>query len=135
MTRTDVELIEETFKLLDSETYERALPLVGEDFEMVTTSELASEPDVYRGPEGIRRWFDSFLQAMDHVRVEGKRFHQVGDEQVIVEFRLLARGRASGIEAGQDAIGLATVRDGKLSRLEFFLSLEEARAAARSAPD
>jgi ketosteroid isomerase-like protein len=134
MRRDDLELIKQAFELLDSETYEQALPLVADDFEMVTTRDLASEPDVYRGPDGIRRWFGSFLQAMDHVRVEGRRFHEAGDDQVIVEFRLLARGRQSGIEAGQDAIGLATIDDGKLSRLEFFVSLEEARAAARSTP-
>ncbi len=134
MARQDIEVLKRAFALLDSETYEQALPLVADDFEMVTTRDVASEPDVYRGPDGIRRWFESFLQAMDHVRVESRRFHETADDQVIVEFRLLARGRTSGIEAGQDAIALATVAEGKLSRLEFFLSLEEARAAARSAP-
>ncbi|MDP9483956.1 MAG: nuclear transport factor 2 family protein [Chloroflexota bacterium] len=134
MRRDDLELIKQAFEVLDSETFEQALPLVAEDFEMVTTRDVASEPDIYRGPDGIRRWFDSFLQAMDRVRVEGRHFHEAGDDQVIVEFRLLARGRQSGIEAGQDAIGLATVDDGKLARLEFFTSLEAARAAARSTP-
>jgi ketosteroid isomerase-like protein len=133
MADDEIELLIRAFALLDSESYEQALPLVADDFEMVTTSEVASEPDVYRGPEGIRRWFDSFLQAMDHVRVEGRRFERAGEGRVIVEFRLVARGRASGIEAGQDAFALATVAAGKLSRLEFFVSLEAARAAARPA--
>lgn len=133
MPRDDLELLKRTFALLDSESYERALPLIADDFEMVTTSAIASEPDVYRGPEGIRRWFDSFLQAMDHVRVEAHRFEELGDDRLLVEFRLTARGRSSGIEAGQDAVALATVSGGKLWRLEFFLRVEDARAAARAA--
>ncbi len=130
MKREDLELVEETFGLLDSETYERSLSLVADDFEMVTPSGIASEPDTYRGPDGVRRWFESFLQAMDRVQVEGRRFHPIGDDQVIVEFSLIARGRHSGIEASQEAVGLATVADGKLERLEFFTSVEQARAAA-----
>jgi hypothetical protein len=57
----DVEAIVATFRLLDSDTYEQAIEFVDDEFEMVTTPDLASEPDVYRGPEGVRRWWESFL--------------------------------------------------------------------------
>jgi ketosteroid isomerase-like protein len=127
----EVELIREAFELLDSDHYEQALPLIDERFEMVTTREVASEPDTYRGPEGVRRWWESFLEAMDSVRVEARRLHPAGEGQVIVEFVIRARGQRSGIEAEQPAVGLATVAEGKLLRLEFFTSLDRARAAAR----
>ena len=110
------------------------LPIVAEDFAMTTTAAVASEPDVYRGPEGVRRWWVSFLDAMDFVRLEAGQFTDVGEGQVIVEFDIHARGKQSGIDVRQPAIALATVAAGELSRLEFFVSLDEARAAARSAP-
>jgi ketosteroid isomerase-like protein len=134
MASDDVELLERAFELLDSDRYEEVLPLVDEDFEMVTTSEVASEPDTYRGPEGVRRWFRSFLEAMDSVRVEAHRMHPVGGGQVIVEYAIRARGQRSGIEAEQPAVAVATVAEGKLRRLEFFTSLEAARAAVRPRP-
>lgn len=131
MARDDVELIREAFELLDSDRYEQVLPLIDERFEMVTTREVASEPDTYRGPEGVRRWWESFLEAMDSVRVEARRLHPAGEGQVIVEFSIRARGQRSGIEAEQPAVALATVAEDKLLRLEFFTSLDRARAAAR----
>jgi ketosteroid isomerase-like protein len=131
---TNAELVERAFALLDSRTYEQVLPLIDERFEMVTTREVASEPDVYRGPEGVRRWWLSFLDAMEWVRLEALSFEQTGDGRVIVDFIINARGKHSGIEAGQPAVAIATASEGKLLRLEFFTDLERARAAAAPPP-
>ena len=126
----DVETIVETFRLLNSDTYEQALDRVDDEFEMVTPAELASEPDAYRGPEGVRRWWESFLEVMEWVRLEVEEVHPVDDRRVILEFVIRTRGRSSGIETDQRAVGLATARDGKLYRLAFFTDLAQARAAA-----
>jgi ketosteroid isomerase-like protein len=126
----DLDVIRESFALLRSDTYERSLTLIHDDFEMVTTPEVASEPDVYRGHEGVRHWWESFLEAMDYVELEALSFDDLGDGRVIVEFLIHARGKASGIEAAQPGVTIATVADGKMRSLRFFTSLEAARAAA-----
>ena len=131
---SDKELIEKAFALLQYDTYEQVMPLVDDEFEMVTTREVASEPDVYRGPEGVRRWWTSFLEVMDTVNLDPVSFDDLGDGRVIVEFVIRARGQASGIEATQAAVAIATAAHGKLTRLEFFTDLELARAAARDRP-
>jgi hypothetical protein len=131
---TDLELIKRAFELLDSNTYEQVLPIVDEEFEMVTTAEVASEPNTYRGPEGVRRWWLEFLDAMDRVYLEALNYSELNDGRVIVEFIIHARGKHSGIEAGQPAVAIATASHGKLLRLEFFTSVESARAAAESPP-
>jgi ketosteroid isomerase-like protein len=125
----DVELIREAFRLLQSDTYEQVLPLVHENFEMVTTREVASEPGVYRGPDGVRRWWTSFLDAMDEVHLDPTGFEDAGGGRVLVQFDIRARGQASGIEAVQHAIAIALVTDGLFSGLEFFTDLEQARSA------
>lgn len=66
----ELELVERAFGLLRSDTWEQALPLVHDDFEMVTLPEVASEPQAYHGPEGVRRWWTSFLEAMDTVSLD-----------------------------------------------------------------
>jgi ketosteroid isomerase-like protein len=126
----DVDTIVETFGMLNSDTYEQALERVDDDFEMVTPAELASEPDAYRGPEGVRRWWESFLEVMEWVRLEVEEVHPLDDRRVILEFVIHTRGRSSGIETDQRAVGLASARDGKLYRLAFFTDLPQARAAA-----
>ena len=125
---SDIELVEEAFGLLQSDTYEQVLPLVHDDFEMVTTREVASEPDVYSGPDGVRRWWTSFLEVMDTVNLDARSFEDAGDGRVLVEFEIRARGQASGIEATQPAVAVATVADRKLRRLEFFTDVAQARA-------
>ena len=116
------------FGLLQSDTYEQVLPLVHDDFEMVTTREVASEPQTYHGPEGVRRWWTSFLEVMDTVNLDAVSFEDAGDGRVLVEFEIRARGQASGIEATQPAVAVATVADDRLSRLEFFTDLAHARS-------
>ncbi len=125
---SDKELVERAFGLLQSDTYEQVLPLVHDDFEMVTTPQVASEPQAYHGPEGVRRWWTSFLEVMDTVNLDPVSFEDVRDGRVIVEFVIRARGQASGIEATQPAVAVATVGDGKLLRLEFFTDVGRARA-------
>lgn len=128
----DLEMLAETFRLLDSDTYEQVLELVHDEFEMETPAAIASEPDVYRGPEGIRRWWETFLEVMEWVRLETEQIHPVDDERLILEFVIHTRGRASGIETDQRAVGLAAARDGKLYRLTFFGDVDAAWAAARA---
>lgn len=132
MASDDVELVREAFELLDSDRYEAAMPLIDERFEMVTTAEVASQPDTYRGRDGVRRWWQEFLDAMETVRLEARELHPAGEGLVIVEFAIRAWGKHSGIETAQPAVALATLRDGKLMRLEFFTSVSGARAAAQS---
>jgi hypothetical protein len=129
-----IEVIAQTFRLLDSDNYERALAFIDERFEMETPSELASEPDVYRGPEGVRRWWESFLEVMDYVRLEIVELHPLDGNRALLEFVIHTRGRSSGIETEQRAVGLATADGDKLIGLAFFSNLEQARAAARPRP-
>jgi hypothetical protein len=49
---------------------------------------------------------------------------------VVVEFTLYARGKSTGLEFGQDAVQVWTLREGKGISLELYPTLEEALAAA-----
>ncbi len=130
----DLETIVNTFRLLNSENYERSLDFIDDDFEMVTTAEIASEPGLYSGPEGVRRWWETFLEAMEYVRLEIRDTHPVDAGRMILEFEIQTRGRTSGIETSQRAVGLATASDGKVTRLQFFTDLEPALVAAGLQP-
>lgn len=66
---------------------------------MQTPVGMAAEPDTYRGPEGIRRWFESFYEVMEEIRLE------------------------------QKAVQAWLIRDGLARRIEFFTDLDEALAA------
>jgi ketosteroid isomerase-like protein len=129
----NVEIIKRGFDAFNEGGVEALLPFVHPDFESTTPPELASEPDTYRGHDGVRRYFDSFYDVMEDIRWEAHEFHEVGD-RVVVEFTLHARGKSTGLAFGQDAVQVWELRDGKGVGLELYPTLEEAIEAAEGRP-
>lgn len=130
MSAADVELTRSTFQRLAGEGVEAVLDNFHPDFEVTTPPDLASEPDTYRGHDGLRRWFDSFYEAMDRVAIEPTEIVDAGEGRVAVAFRLVARGRSTGIELAQEAAMLVMLENGLVMRMELVASLEQALAKA-----
>ena len=129
MATDNVELVERGIEAFNAKGIDGVLPLLHPDFEATTPPELASEPDTYRGEQGIRRWFDSFDDVMDEIRWDAQSFREVGDGWVMVEFTLRARGKTTGLEFGQPAVMLWELRDGKALRLFVYPTVGAALAA------
>ncbi|MGA6946249.1 MAG: nuclear transport factor 2 family protein [Solirubrobacterales bacterium] len=128
MASENLEIVKRGFDAFNERGIAGIIPLIHSDFEATTPPSLASEPDTYRGPDGIRRWFDSFDEVMDEIRWEPHRFREAG-HRVVVEFTLRARGKTTGLDFGQDAVMVWEIRDGMASRLDLFQSLDEALVA------
>ena len=131
MSAEDVEFLRTNLTTLAEEGYEALLPIVHPDFEMETLPGIAAEPQVYRGREGVRRWWESFFEVMDEVRIEPTAFHDGVEGKVVVQTQLRARGQSSGIDVSQEAFMVCHLRDEQLIRIEFFFTLDQALAAAR----
>jgi ketosteroid isomerase-like protein len=99
------------------------------DFEAEIPAEVSAEPDCYRGEDGIRRYMDSFSDAMEDVHFEGERLWDAGGS-VVVALRLTARGRQTGIFVEQRTAGVWTVRDGAVIRIRAYATRSEALKAA-----
>lgn len=130
MASKNVEAVRSGFEALRDDGVEALLEMIAPEFEVTAPASLAAEPDTYRGPDGVRRYFDSFYEAMDEISFEPRSFREVGG-RVVVEFTLRARGRTTGLEFSQEAVQVWTVRDGKAIRLDVYAELDEALAAAR----
>jgi len=126
-----VELVRRGFKALATGGVEALLPFIHPEFQATTPPGLAAEPDTYRGAEGVRRYFDSFYEAMDRVEFEPERFIAVG-ELVVTPMTLRARGRTTGIETEQRLVQIWELEDGKAIRIRVFATLEEAMEVARA---
>jgi len=132
VSRENLEIVQRGFDAFNETGVEGILPFIDPEFEATTPPNLASEPDTYRGHDGIRRWFDSFDEVMEEIRWDAHGYQQVGD-QVVVEFTLRARGKTTGLDFGQEAVMVWSLRDGKAIRVELFETLDEALAAAGGA--
>lgn len=125
-----MELVKRGFDAFAREGWRALPPFLHPEFEAITSPDVAMEPDTYRGAEGVRRYFESFEDAMEDIRfvTEGE-FIDAGDK-VVVPFRLAARGKETGIEVEQPAVQVWTLKDGKAVRVEVFASREQAFEAA-----
>jgi ketosteroid isomerase-like protein len=130
VSRENLETVQRGIEAFNDQGVEGIIPSIDPEFEATTPPDLASEPDTYRGHDGIRRWFDSFFEVMDEIRWDAREFHEAG-EKVVVEFTLRARGKTTGLSFGQDAVMVWTLRNGKAVRVDLYPTLDEALAAAQ----
>jgi ketosteroid isomerase-like protein len=89
---------------------------------------------------GTRSGVDAFVAAIEKVfeaweywRADIERLEPVG-EHVVAVVRYTARGRGSGLEVEGRESALWTLRDGKVTRYEWFHGADDARAAAAAEP-
>jgi ketosteroid isomerase-like protein len=135
MSDENVEIIRRGFETMRRDGWQTLFSLIDPEFELTTPPDLAMEPDTYRGEAGLRRYFESFEDAMEDIQIVPEGEFLGADDKVFVPFRLSARGRETGIEATQHAFQVWTMRAGKGLRVEIFASRERALEAAGLPPD
>ena len=129
MAQRNVDILREVFGALSSGDIERILEFVDPDFEGAVPPELSTEPDSYRGHEGIRRYFQSWWDAMEDIRFEAERLWDAGDS-VVVDTRMTARGRQTAIAVEQRFGQIWTLRNGRAIAVQNFASVADALEAA-----
>jgi ketosteroid isomerase-like protein len=129
MSEGNVEIARHAYTALAEKGVEAMLAFADPEFEVTTPPSLASEPDTYRGHDGVRRWFDGFSDGLEGVYFEGREFTALGD-QVLVDTVLHARGRTTGIDVEQHAFLLWTLREGMAVKVVVFAEREPALEAA-----
>src|ERR1700682_5622809 len=113
MSRENVEIVRQIFRAFNSEDIDRVLALTHTEFELEVPPALSAEPDIYRGHDGMRRYWESFQDAMDEIRLQPERLCDAG-EAVVVAMKLTAKGRRTAIAVEQRTAGVWTIRDGKV---------------------
>jgi ketosteroid isomerase-like protein len=85
---------------------------------------------IYRGHEGLRILFRDYFEAWEHLEDSCEELIDAGGENVISHVQSRARGRASGAEVAQTLFGVWTIRDGKVVRVAWFTTRDDASEAA-----
>lgn len=128
MSQENVETIRRGFDAMNRGDISGILALAHPDFETAIPPELSAEPSAYRGHEGIRRYFESFQDAMRDIRFHPDQIWDAGDA-VVVALRVTANGRETGIPVEQHLGQVWTMGDGTARRLENFVTVSEALAS------
>jgi ketosteroid isomerase-like protein len=102
--------------------------LVSEDVEYVNPPE-AIEPGIRRGLDGWRQAMRGVGGSFDVQGIDVDRIVEVGNRAaVLITFRI--RGRTSGVEAAREQGMTFTVRDGLITRFEWWSSHHDTLASA-----
>jgi ketosteroid isomerase-like protein len=131
MSEEDVEVVRRLYEAIASRDSEAALALYDPDVEWDMSGYPYGDMIERRshGHSGLRAFWRELYEAWEDYEHDCQELIDAGDHVVsIVTDR--GRGRASGAEVEISAHGVWTVRDGKIIRVVWFRTREEALKAA-----
>ena len=128
MSRDNLEIAGRAIRAFNSSDVEVFTALTSPDFEW-SPSMVAIEGEVFRGSEGIRRYFASLSSAWDQFVIRPETFRDLPD-LVIMLGRLSGCGKNSGVPVDASLGMVFDLRDGKIARIRGYLDHGEALQAA-----
>ena len=130
MSRENVEIVRAAYDAFNRRDLIALADLSHEDLEFVTVlTAVEAGGATYRGSETWASYFDSMNETWEEWRVEDFRVFDAGGDRVAAVFRIVGKGKHSGVPV-EHPIGLAyRIRRGKLWRMRSYLDPAEALEA------
>jgi ketosteroid isomerase-like protein len=88
---------------------------VSPDWEYRTAQLFPGIDPVYRGKEGLTKFWNTLRDPWESISVEFEHVEDLGDRVLALQ-RFYARGKASGVEVTLKYANIFTIRDGLVSR-------------------
>jgi ketosteroid isomerase-like protein len=134
MSRENVEVCSRLFELfaaLDPVAgVEATLDLTDPEGVLESAIIGGAEGTKYRGHDGFRQWAADVETAFETLRTTPQEYRDLGDDRVLMLGHVSGRGRESGIALEAPVAFLCTLRAGRLSHMQGFLSWDEALESA-----
>jgi len=122
MARSDVQVVQAAFEAFARGDLDAVVAL--SDAEIVVR-DPARTGATFKGPAGLRRFFEEWLENWQEYRSEPVEFIETGDE-ILVPAKQTGRGKLSGIEIRQDIFQVFRVRDGKIVEYRIYADRDAA---------
>ena len=135
MSRENVEIVRRLYKAVAERDSDTVFALYHPDVEFDGSRHnwaemLPGDLAIFRGHDLLREWSKAYYGEWENLRDDIEELIDAGDH-VISVVTTRATGRASGIEVEwKHNVGLWTVRDGRIVRIQWLPSREEALEAA-----
>jgi ketosteroid isomerase-like protein len=127
MSEENVERVRAFIDAYNRRDFDTAVEHFDPEIEWVLPARQRS--DSGRGPDAAIRFFEDIDETMEELRLEPQEFIDAGD-RVATRLRHHGRGKGSGVEIDEELYHqVATFRDGRIVRMEYFGSWDEALAA------
>jgi ketosteroid isomerase-like protein len=129
VARENVEIVRRSFDAYSRGDLDAMVADFAPDCDYVATGVIAGTGGVYKGPEGYKRFLDSFNEEFDDPRAEVHQLVEAGDH-VLVSATLRGRGKQSGAETSWPVWQVWELRNGKFVHGQGFTDREQALEAA-----
>src|SRR2546423_15135191 len=100
MSEENVQIVRTTMEFFNLEGLDAIIDRIDPSFETTTPASLSVEPDTYRGPEGVRRWFEAWDGTIHALRFEVDGTIDAGN-RVIAVCRMIPAPRPTRLEFAQ----------------------------------
>jgi ketosteroid isomerase-like protein len=104
---------------------EAAIGFLAPDAELIPMRAVF-EGTVYRGAEGFKALLADMSEDWEDFRLETDELREIDDSRVLVLGRIQGRGKASGVEVDAPAAWVCNLRDGKVTKVQFYASEDTA---------
>ena len=129
MSGENVDLVTRWAQAFNERDMNALLDLTSPDFEFVPYLATLIETTVYRGHEGLRKYFKDADAAWEHIAVRLDDVREVDDRLTVSLGELEGKGRASGLEVRVPLAWVGESDAGKVVRLTTYESEAEALEA------
>jgi len=131
MSQENVEIVRGIYDAVTRRDPEAAFAVYAEDivWEVSDSSRAAVMDPVYRGHEGVRRFWRDGLSVFGEIDFEVEELTDAGD-RVLAVIREREIGRASRVPVEGRHLAVWTLADGKVTRMQVFDDRRQALGAA-----
>jgi ketosteroid isomerase-like protein len=130
MSQGNLELVIAGIEAWNRDDLHGLLAVYDPEVEFHTSGVFPDFDPVYRGHDGITRFWQAMHDPWEQLRLELERIEDFGD-QVALEFRFRARGVGSGAEVDLRFCNAITVRDGLQHKIVARRTFEGALEVVR----
>lgn len=126
MSREQTESIERGFAAWNRRDLEVALSGLHPDVEWRIPDPGLDIDGVYRGREGVRRFWELFWDAWERISLEAEQFIELSADRLVVLVLFRGKGKGSGAEIERRVVHVYEFKDGKIFGFDFHWETEEA---------
>lgn len=134
MSAQNIQIIKEFYERLQQRDYEKAFSLLAPDFTLHQAESLPYA-GVYRGAEGIKKFFSAFFHIWQTFRSDETEYFSLDDERVLALSQVRATAK-TGHQIDMPMAQVFTVRNGKmLEARPFYWDTAEVKRVTKQETD
>jgi len=130
MSQENVELVRRSCEAFVAGDAETAMAALDPQIEWHATVGGIDEGRIARGHEEVVQAFIDYFEVWERMEMRADKFIDAGEDDVVVFWHEVAKGRESGVVVETDTGTVQTVRDGKIIRVRSYMDRADALEAA-----